>query len=88
VAAVGWRVDHAANQWQVRTVPERVHVGLLELLDRLGLRFAACDLSVDHSGVWWFLEVNPAGQWAWDHPHRDAIASAIADALTRGGDRP
>ncbi|MGH3829465.1 MAG: hypothetical protein ACRDRS_03280 [Pseudonocardiaceae bacterium] len=49
---------------------------------RLGLRFAACDFSVDHSGVWWHLEVNPAGQWAWDHPRRDAIASAIADALT------
>lgn len=44
--------------------------------------FVACDFSVDHSGVWWHLEVNPAGQWAWDHPLREGIASAIADALT------
>ncbi|MDQ2882832.1 MAG: hypothetical protein M3Y48_17035 [Actinomycetota bacterium] len=55
---------HAAEHKPV-TVPDQVRVGLLELLDRLGLRFAACDFS-----------------WAWDHPLRDAIASAIADALT------
>lgn len=82
VVPLDWRVDHAGNQWQVVTVPDQVRVALLELLDRLGLRFAACDFSVDHSGVWWHLEVNPAGQWAWDHPLRDTIASAIADALT------
>ncbi|MGH3770926.1 MAG: hypothetical protein ACRDRW_05960 [Pseudonocardiaceae bacterium] len=51
VAPLDWRVDHDANQWQAVTVPEQVRIGLLALLDRLGLRFAACDFSVDHSGV-------------------------------------
>ena len=78
-----WRVDHNANQWQPVDVPGHVRACLLDLLDRLGLRFAAGDFSVDHSGMWWYLEVNAAGQWAWDHPLRDAIASAIADALTQ-----
>ena len=36
-------LDHGAHQWRAVTVPERVRVGLLDLLDRLGLRFAACD---------------------------------------------
>lgn len=78
-----WRIDHNANKWQSVDIPNHVRAGLLDLLDRLGLRFAACDFSVDHSGVWWHLEVNAGGQWAWNHPLRDAIASAIADALTR-----
>lgn len=88
VVPLDWRVDHNANQWQPVAVPDQIRAGLLGLLDRLGLRFAACDFCVDHSGVWWHLEVNPAGQWAWDHPLRDAIAAAIADALTRETTRP
>ena len=78
-----WRVDHNANQWRVVPVPDNVRTRLLDLLGRLALRFAACDFSVDRSGVWWFLEANPAGQWAWDHPLRNQIAAAIADALTQ-----
>lgn len=79
-----WRVDHNALTWEPIEVPGSVRIRLLEFLDRLGLRFAACDLCVDHAGTWWLIEANPAGQWAWDHPLRDAIASAIADALTQG----
>ncbi len=78
-----WRVDHNAITWEPINVPGPVRAALLDFLDRLGLRFAACDLCVDHAGKWWLIEANPAGQWAWDHPLRDAIASAIADALTR-----
>ncbi|MFN2496491.1 MAG: hypothetical protein ABR608_11380 [Pseudonocardiaceae bacterium] len=78
-----WRVDHAALTWEQVDVPDQVGVRLLDFLARLGLRFAACDLCVDHSGVWWLIEANPAGQWAWDHPLRDAIASAIANALSQ-----
>jgi MvdD pre-ATP grasp domain len=78
-----WRVDHNAITWEPIEVPGLVRAALLEFLDRLGLRFAACDLCVDHVGTWWLIEANQAGQWAWDHPLRDAIASAIADALTQ-----
>jgi D-alanine-D-alanine ligase-like ATP-grasp enzyme len=47
------------------------------------LRYAACDFSVDHDGRWYFLDLNPAGQWAWDSPVGDDIAEALADALTK-----
>jgi hypothetical protein len=47
-------------------VPDHARVGLLDFLDRLGLRFAVCDLCVDHAGTWLLIEANPAGQWAWD----------------------
>ncbi|GAA0516276.1 hypothetical protein GCM10011581_46150 [Saccharopolyspora subtropica] len=82
-AQLDWRVDHAANTWQAVEIPAEVRARLVVLLDRLDLRFAACDFSVDHDGRWWFLEANPAGQWAWDHPLRDQITTALADALTQ-----
>ncbi len=78
-----WRVNHHAITWEPIEVPGQVRAALLDFIGRLGLRFAACDLCVDHAGTWWLIEANPAGQWAWDHPLRDAIASAIADALTQ-----
>ncbi|WP_010696071.1 hypothetical protein [Saccharopolyspora spinosa] len=78
-----WRVDHAANTWQHIEIPAEVRARLVVLLDRLDLRFAACDFSIDHTGRWWFLEANPAGQWAWNHPLRDQITTAIADVLTQ-----
>jgi hypothetical protein len=31
-----------------------------------------------------YLEINPNGQWAWIEQAAPAIASAIADALTKG----
>ncbi len=83
-----WRVDHHAITGEPIEVPGQVRAALLDFVARLGLRFAACDLCVDHAGVWWLIEANPAGQWAWDHPLRDAIASAIADALTQESTSP
>jgi acetyl/propionyl-CoA carboxylase alpha subunit len=29
------------------------------------LEFGALDFIVDPEGNWWFLEVNPSGQWLW-----------------------
>jgi hypothetical protein len=78
-----WRIDHDANVWEPVEVPTAVRSRLLMMLDSMGLRFAATDFTVDHDGRWHFLDLNPAGQWAWDHPLRDDIADAIADALTR-----
>ncbi|GAA2791443.1 MvdC/MvdD family ATP grasp protein [Saccharopolyspora taberi] len=82
-APLDWRIDHAANTWHPVEVPADVRAGLLRLLDRLDLRFAACDFSVDHAGRWRFLEANPAGQWAWNHLLRDQITAALANALTQ-----
>lgn len=49
---------------------------------RLGLRFGALDFLVTPSGEWYFLEVNPNGQWAWIEQETGLpISSAIADAL-------
>lgn len=82
IIPLDWRVDQAGLTWEPIEFPDQIRVGLLDFLHRLGLRFAACDFCVDRAGTWWLIEANPAGQWAWDHPLRDAIAVALADALT------
>lgn len=49
-----------------RTVlPRPIESKLLRLLRSYGLRFAAIDLLRDVHGNFYFLEINPNGQWAW-----------------------
>jgi D-alanine-D-alanine ligase-like ATP-grasp enzyme len=49
-----------------------------------GLRFAAIDFVVDVEGQWFFLEINPGGQWAWlDIAGVADIASDLARAMTK-----
>ncbi|MFM9445264.1 MvdC/MvdD family ATP grasp protein [Streptomyces acidiscabies] len=46
------------------------------------LTYGAADFIVDPSGAWWFLEVNPCGQWDWIQGATGLpIAAAIADEL-------
>lgn len=66
----------------VEALPESVSRRLLELARALDLRFAAIDLAVDGDGRYWFLELNPNGQWAWLQQRTGVpIAEAIARAL-------
>jgi len=69
----------------VTDVPEPVRHGVRELLRGLGLRFAATDFVVTPAGEWYFLDLNPNGQWAWIEQETGLpICAAIADALSEG----
>ncbi len=46
-------------------LPLNVTSGIYSLVSHYGLRFAAIDMAVGRDGTWYFLEVNPNGQWAW-----------------------
>jgi glutathione synthase/RimK-type ligase-like ATP-grasp enzyme len=64
-------------------LPDSLRVRVLELVRSYGLLFAAVDLVVDVGGEYWFLELNPAGQWAWLEQMVDApISAAILRCLT------
>lgn len=82
-ATVDWRADYDALTYTALTdVPPPVRAGVRALLRRLRLRFGTLDFIVDPRGVWWFLEVNPNGQWAWlEDATALPIAAAVADAL-------
>jgi hypothetical protein len=46
-------------------VPGEVATRILRLMESFELRFGAIDMIRTHDGSWYFLEINPNGQWAW-----------------------
>ncbi|WP_425399074.1 hypothetical protein [Aeoliella sp.] len=51
--------------YQSIALPANIQSQLQCLMQRYELRFAAIDMVVDQQGSWYFLEINPNGQWAW-----------------------
>lgn len=79
-----WRTDSTNLVYTEADLPAPVRTGILDMLFRLGLVYAAVDLIVDHDGTHWLVDVNPGGQWAWIDCTRTAITTAIADLLEKG----
>lgn len=78
-----WRID-PDREYTVHTLPTAVEKALVELLAKLGLRFAACDLALTTEGDYIFFEVNPGGQWLFvEIMTGQEISHAFAKALTR-----
>lgn len=63
-------------------LPTQISNLCLELNRRLDLRFSCIDMVLTKDGKFYFLEVNPNGQWAWIEdlvglPVRDAIVDEL-----------
>jgi len=57
-----------------------------KIVDTYGLKFATLDLILTPSDDYYFLEINPNGQWAWIEPlTKQPLRQAIIDLLTKGG---
>ncbi|MGE4330077.1 MAG: alpha-L-glutamate ligase, partial [Diaphorobacter sp.] len=72
------------GQAKIRAVelPASLADRLRALMRRLGLVYGAIDLKQDARGDYYFLEVNPAGQWLFAESRAGlAITQAHADAL-------
>lgn len=77
-----WRTDPDECRYRTVPVPAEVGRGVRRLLAHLRLRYAALDFAVDAAGDWWFLEVNPNGQWLWlEQATALPISAAVATAL-------
>ncbi|KAB0497179.1 RimK-like protein [Pseudomonas lini] len=63
------------------SLPTDIEKKCFLLVKNLGLRYGAIDLAFSE-GVFWFIEINPTGEWGWlDRPGR-GISEAIAAELT------
>ncbi|MFJ9925037.1 ATP-grasp ribosomal peptide maturase [Streptomyces misionensis] len=83
-----WRKDYGALTYTVEHLPDRVDKALHAFLDRLELVSGSFDLAIDRAGDYWWLELNPNGQWAWLETETGLpMSAAFADLLARG-DRP
>ncbi|WP_338826204.1 hypothetical protein MTBGP_06940 [Moorella thermoacetica] len=62
---IDWRRPGIALKYKLTNVPEKIITSCKEMMRRLGLLYAAFDFVTGPSGEYFFLEVNPTGEWAW-----------------------
>lgn len=82
---VDWRSGSRPDlSHEVHSLPVDISRKCFEIVKRLGLRFGAIDLVLDTRGDYWFLEVNPNGQWGWIEKRTGLpISRAIVRELER-----
>lgn len=79
-----WRKNKDHLQYSSITLPSETERHCIELVKRLDLVFAGIDL-VQVGDVFYFLEANPTGEWAWLLQHVDQpIDAQIASLLVQG----
>jgi glutathione synthase/RimK-type ligase-like ATP-grasp enzyme len=83
-ARIDWRSDYPHLTYETVTVPGIVRDGAVSLVRGLGLRFSSMDLLVDQQDQWWFIDLNPSGQWCWIPTMENMVAAALAEALAKG----
>jgi ATP-grasp ribosomal peptide maturase len=83
-ARIDWRADYDALSYRTVEIPDDIQAGTRRYLSRFGLLFGAFDFSVDRDGMWWFLEANPNGLWAWlEEAAAIPVAASIAELLVK-----
>lgn len=79
-----WRKDGDAliDAWVPTKLPDTVEAAILRLMDRFGLNYGAMDIIQTHDDQYYFLEVNPCGEWFWLELYAKLpIGKAIAEVL-------
>lgn len=62
---IDWRAHNSGDKWNSFQLPEIIEKMCIKLCGKLKLEFAAIDLVKSISGDFFFLELNPNGQWVW-----------------------
>lgn len=81
---IDWRKDGLSliNEWKPFQLPERIKKSLTLLMDYYQLNYGAIDLIVTPDDEYYFLEINPAGEYFWlDQMCGHAISQQIAKVL-------
>ena len=62
---VDWRKgEHILHHTPIE-LPREIRLKCIQLMKRLDLHYGAIDFVLDKQGNYFFLEINPNGQWAW-----------------------
>lgn len=81
---VDWRKSYSSNQYEEIIVPDIIRDQVTKMMSVFNLNFGAFDYIVTENEKWYFLEVNPNGQWLWLEKKLDLkISDAIVDYLCR-----
>lgn len=78
---VDWRVPGAHPTYEAADIPPGLRDAISRLMAALDLRYGAFDFIRSAAGEWVFLEVNPAGEWAWIEESTGAPIRAAFEEL-------
>lgn len=84
-SVLDWRTATNEVTFAMHQLPAALEDRCRRYVQTAGLQFGAIDL-VEADGEFYFLEINPNGEWGWlQRPHGVPIAAALCDLLTKGG---
>jgi len=63
ITQIDWRKERL--KFEKCTIPKELKAKCVKLVNDLGLSFGAIDIIKNKDGDYFFLEINPNGQWAW-----------------------
>ncbi len=68
-----WRVSHKDYFWTAYELPADIRTNLTSMMKEMGLYMGAIDMIRGKDGKYYFLEVNPQGEWGmlqknWNFP--------------------
>lgn len=81
---VDWRINHGDYIWSAYELPENLKNSLILMMREMGLYMGAIDMIKGRDGSYYFLEVNPQGEWGMLQKELNfPIAERIADNLIK-----
>lgn len=81
---VDWRVAQGDYFWSEYNLPENIKANLSSMMKEMGLYIGAIDMIKGKDGNYYFLEVNPQGEWGMLQKELNfPIAERIADNLIK-----
>lgn len=76
-----WRTEPRERlEYRDIQLPVDIENSCRALVERLNLTFGAIDL-IESDGIYYFIEINPTGEWAWLQSNSRDIAGAFVRAL-------
>lgn len=79
-----WRIARGNYFWSAYQLPENIATNLSAMMNEMGLYMGAIDMIRGKDGNYYFLEVNPQGEWGMLQKDLDfPIAQRIADNLIK-----
>lgn len=85
-AKIDWRIDNSSRvTFEPITLNPCICSKLLQLVHMFGLNFASMDVVISDEDKYYFLDLNPNGQWAWlDQSLGLGIAKSLGRLLSGG----
>jgi glutathione synthase/RimK-type ligase-like ATP-grasp enzyme len=82
---VDYRMGLRSARIEAHRLPLQIEECLRSLMKRLGLEYGAIDLRMGSDGRYFFLEINPAGQWLFiEQQSGQPITASLARLLAAG----